>query len=72
MSKTDRGSDDYDRQAVIEGGTARPGDEEERELHNLKNTKNGRCGCFWGETKDDAIEVAAEFWGVDPQEVAAP
>jgi len=46
-----------------------PRSEKERKLHNLKNTQNGRCGCFWGVTEDDAIEMAAEFWGVDPSNI---
>jgi hypothetical protein len=43
--------------------------ENDTELFNLQNTKNGRCAVFFGNTEDDAIDTASEFWGTTPANI---
>ena len=46
-----------------------PSTEDQAELFNLQNTENGRCGVFFGNTKDEAVDVASEFWETTPSNI---
>lgn len=60
-------------QPIRTDGGAEPSDDDrdsgEVEIFNLKNTENGREAVFFGETENEAIDSASEFWGVESSNI---